>query len=417
MSQISTEPVTITTPLNAQPSSVETIEQILALSTSQQEAATKLNLLAKQLLRKDVQVALNYAQKARELAEKLQQKNLLAEAFVNTGNAYYYLARYDKALDHSYRALKLFDEYDKTESMPTKATALQIIGCVNLHLGEHDQAYHYFTQAAEILVEENDQWAYSSALMNIGSVYFHKGNYQEALSYYFKTLSIREANADKNRISEVMANIGATYHSLGDSEEGIEWLKKSLDAAKAEENVSVQITTLINLGEVYAAVNRDYKAIDALLDSIALANNKADYKQYLWAAYLNLANTYKKVEKYREALEAYEQYVQIKEKILGVEAERKVKAIELNHAIEKAKRDAEMELAQKKIKKLEDIVTMCAWSGKIQMDGKWVKIEEFLNRRFGIRVSHGISEEEAEKVFKQIEKENRSQSGEKDQEK
>lgn len=406
MSQISTERAA-TKPLNAQRSSVETIEQILASSTSQQEAATKLNHLAKQLLRKDVQVALNYAQKARELAEKLQQKNLLAEAFVNTGKAYYYLARYDRALDHSYRALKLFDE---TKSTPTRATALQIIGCVNLHLGETDQAYHYFTQAAEILVEAGDQLAYSNALMNIGSVYFHKGNYQEALSYYFKTLSIREANADKNGISEVMSNIGATYHALGDSEEGIDWLKKSLEAAKAEENLSVQITTLINLGEVYAAVNRDYKAIDALLDSVKLADGKAEHKQYLWSAYLNLANTYKKIEKYQEALEAYEQYVQIKEKILGIETERKIKAIELNHAIEKAKRDAEMELAQKKIKKLEEIVTMCAWSGKIQMDGKWVKIEQFLEKRFGIRVSHGISEEEAEKVFKQIDKENRGQT-------
>ncbi len=410
MSQISTERAA-TKPLNAQPSSVETIEQILASSPTEIEAIAKLNRMAKQLVRKDVQVALNYAQKARELAEKLQQTDLLAEAFVNTGNAYYYLARYDRALDHSYRALKLFDEIGTT---PTKATAQQIIGCVNLHLGETDQAYHYFTQAAEILVEAGDQLAYSNALMNIGSVYFHKGNYQEALSYYFKTLSIREANADKNGVAEVMANIGATYYALGDSEEGIEWLKKSLDVAKAEENVSVQITTLINLGEVYAAVNRDYKAIDALLDSIALASGKAEYKQYLWVAYLNLANTYKKVEKYQEALEAYEQCVQIKEKILGVEAERKIKAIELNHAIEKAKRDAEMELAQKKIKKLEEIVTMCAWSGKIQMDGKWVKIEQFLEKRFGIRVSHGISEEEAEKVFKQIDKENQSRAGETD---
>ncbi|MFN3560649.1 MAG: tetratricopeptide repeat protein [Chloroherpetonaceae bacterium] len=410
MSQISAHQLSTAKPLNAQPSSVETIEKILASSPTQIEAIAKLNRMAKQLIRKDAQTALQYAHKARELAEKLQQKNLLAEAFVNTGNAYYHLARYDKALDHSYRALKLFDEFDKTEPTPTKAVAMQIIGCVNLHLGENDQAYHYFTQAAEILEEAGDQLAYSNALMNIGSVYFQKGNYQEALAHYFKTLSIREENGDRSGVAEVMANIGATYHSLGDSEEGIDWLKKSLESAKAEENVSVQITTLINLGEVYAAVNRDYKAIDALLDSIALADGKAEHKQYLWSAYLNLANTYKKIEKYQEALEAYEQYVQIKEKILGIEAERKIKAIELNHAIEKAKRDAEMELAHKKIKKLEEIVTMCAWSGKIQMDGKWVKIEQFLEKRFGIRVSHGISEEEAEKVFKQIDKENQGRT-------
>ncbi|MFQ3597492.1 MAG: tetratricopeptide repeat protein [Chloroherpetonaceae bacterium] len=411
MSQIEIERTFAPTTLNAQSSSVETIEQILATATSQNEMAQKLNLAAKQLIRKDAKAALNYAQKARELAEKIQQKDLLAEAFANAGGACFNLARYDKALDYGYRALQLFEEVNATEA---KAVALQVIGCVNLHLGENDQAHHYFQQSAEMFDKQGDKFAYSSALMNIGSAHFHKGNYQEALSYYLQTYSIRKATTSKDGIAEVLANIGAAYHALGDSEEGIEWLKKSLDAAKAEENISVQITTMINLGEVYAAANRNYKAVDALLDSIKLAGGKAEYKQYLWGAYLNLANAYKKIEKHREALEAYEQYVQIKERIFGIETERKVKAIELNHAIEKAKRDAEIDLAQKKIKRLEEIVTMCAWSGKIQMNGKWVKIEEFLNKRFGIKVSHGISEEEAEKVFKQIDKENQSQSGEKE---
>ncbi len=411
MSQIETEQTFVPTTLNAQSSSVETIEQILATSTSEFEAAQKLNHAAKQLLKKNAKAALNYAQKARELAEKLQQKDLLAEAFANAGDSYLSLARYDKALDYGYRALQLFEEINATKA---KAVAMQVIGGVNLHLGENDQAHHYFVKAAEIFDKQGDKFAYSSALMNIGSAYFHKGNYQEALSYYLKTHSIRESTKSKGGIAEVLANIGAAYHALGNSEKGIECLKKSLDEAKAEENISVQITTLINLGEVYAAVNRNYKAIDALLDSIKLAEGKAEYKQYLWGAYLNLARTYKKIEKYQEALEAYEQYVQIKEKILGLETERKVKAIELNYAIEKAKRDAEIELAQKKIKQLEELVIMCAWSGKIQMDGKWVKIEEFLNKRFGVKVSHGISEEEAEKMFKQLNEENQSQSGEKE---
>ncbi len=411
MSQTLIEQVFSTAPLTDQHSSLESIEQILASSPSELQAATKLNVVSRQLLRTDTQAALNYARKARELAEKLQQKDLLAEAFANIGSAYFNLARYDKALDYGYRALQLFDENDASY---IKAIAIQVIGCVNLHLGENEQAHYYFTQAVKILEKHSDTFAYSNVLMNIGSAHFHKGEYQEALSYYFKVMSLRENSADKKGVAEILSNIGATYHALGDSEEGIEWLKKSLDAAKAEQNVSVQITTLINLGEVYAAVNRDYKAVDALLDSIKLADGKAEYKQYLWGAYLNLANAYKKIEKYQEALAAYEQYVQIKEKIFGLEIERKVKAIELNHAIEKAKRDAQMEMAQKKIKQLEEIVTMCAWSGKIQMDGKWVKIEEFLNKRFGIKVSHGISEEEAEKVFKQIDEENQNHTGKKE---
>jgi hypothetical protein len=49
------------------------------------------------------------------------------------------------------------------------------------------------------------------------------------------------------------------------------------------------------------------------------------------------------------------------------------------------------------IRKLYSLVTMCAWSKRVQYKGKWVPLEEYMNKRFGIRVSHGISQEEYER--------------------
>jgi PAS domain-containing protein len=39
------------------------------------------------------------------------------------------------------------------------------------------------------------------------------------------------------------------------------------------------------------------------------------------------------------------------------------------------------------------IVTMCAWTRRVKMDGRWVPVEEYLRVKFGVQVSHGISEE------------------------
>ncbi len=52
-----------------------------------------------------------------------------------------------------------------------------------------------------------------------------------------------------------------------------------------------------------------------------------------------------------------------------------------------------------KINRLEHLVTVCAWSQKVEYEGEWMRFEEFLEKRFGIRCSHGISEEEAKKWF------------------
>jgi CHASE3 domain sensor protein len=49
------------------------------------------------------------------------------------------------------------------------------------------------------------------------------------------------------------------------------------------------------------------------------------------------------------------------------------------------------------IKKLHSLVTMCAWSKRVQYEGQWIPLEEYVQKRFGVRISHGISQEEFDK--------------------
>ncbi len=39
------------------------------------------------------------------------------------------------------------------------------------------------------------------------------------------------------------------------------------------------------------------------------------------------------------------------------------------------------------------MLTMCAWSKQLKDGGNWVPVEEFFNRHFKIRISHGICEQ------------------------
>lgn len=49
------------------------------------------------------------------------------------------------------------------------------------------------------------------------------------------------------------------------------------------------------------------------------------------------------------------------------------------------------------IGKLYSLVTMCAWSKRVQYQDQWIPLEEYMRKRFGIRISHGISQEEYDK--------------------
>ena len=45
------------------------------------------------------------------------------------------------------------------------------------------------------------------------------------------------------------------------------------------------------------------------------------------------------------------------------------------------------------VRRLKEFVTFCAWTGRVQWQGRWVSVEQFLDERFGLNVSHGISDE------------------------
>ena len=48
-----------------------------------------------------------------------------------------------------------------------------------------------------------------------------------------------------------------------------------------------------------------------------------------------------------------------------------------------------------RLEKLQQVVTICAWTGQVKYEGKWVRLDEYLQRRFGLSISHGLSREAA----------------------
>jgi CHASE3 domain sensor protein len=61
-----------------------------------------------------------------------------------------------------------------------------------------------------------------------------------------------------------------------------------------------------------------------------------------------------------------------------------------------------------RMEKLQEFVTVCAWTGQVKFQGQWLRLDEYLKRRFDISVSHSMSQEAADKMMKEIEDLNRT---------
>lgn len=53
----------------------------------------------------------------------------------------------------------------------------------------------------------------------------------------------------------------------------------------------------------------------------------------------------------------------------------------------------DLRAAVERVRRLESVVRMCAWTRRFEIDGRWVSVEDFLWERLGVRVSHGISDD------------------------
>lgn len=56
-----------------------------------------------------------------------------------------------------------------------------------------------------------------------------------------------------------------------------------------------------------------------------------------------------------------------------------------------------------RLEKLQQFVTICAWTGQVKDGDTWIRLDEYLQRRFGMSVSHGVSREAALKMIREME--------------
>ena len=53
------------------------------------------------------------------------------------------------------------------------------------------------------------------------------------------------------------------------------------------------------------------------------------------------------------------------------------------------------------------LVTVCAWSQQVSYEGKWMNAGDYLRQRFGLSITHGISEEAAAKMLRNLKEQSR----------
>ena len=279
-----------------------TIDSLKAVVESSPDDSIKVeNLIQLSQIISDRQTAIDYGNKANELAVKLNYKIGVAKALKYIGNNYYAQSKYIEAIDYWNQSLAVFEDVGDQIGV---SNLLSNLGTINSNQGDDTKALELYLRALLIVEQSEDTLRIATTLSNIGLVYSKKPEtYKKALGYYFQALPLTEKFNNLELLGTVTGNIGEVYFFDKDYSTALFYFKRSLAAF---EGTWAEPYTLNYLGKVYAKQGEYDQAIEIQQKALALARG-IDYPLDVVQTLIGLAETYRLQGKSSLALKSFKE--------------------------------------------------------------------------------------------------------------
>ncbi|HSE32593.1 MAG TPA: tetratricopeptide repeat protein [Pyrinomonadaceae bacterium] len=156
---------------------------------------------------------------ARNVAEKIGDKEGVAAASLDIGTVYYFQANYPAALEHYQRARELFTEVTNNYE---SAKALSGVALIYREQRRDSDALAALQQALKEFTSLGDKEEIANTLNSIGAIYYGQGNYTGAAEAFRKS---GEANSG----ADALVRLADSLYMQGDYSQALVYYKQSLE--------------------------------------------------------------------------------------------------------------------------------------------------------------------------------------------
>ena len=275
--------------------------------------------------------AVQIANEALVLAEKLKNKKGTFSALNNLGVFYGFQGNYPKALEYFLKALKLAEEINNKKGI---AKALNNIGNIYNHQNEYAKAMEYFLKAIKAAEQTHNMQSVAISLGNIGSIYGKQHNNKKALEFFFKAQKINEEQDDLQNTALGFNNIGEVYFQEGDYSKTMEYYLKALELRQKLGDKKGIATTLNGIGLVYLEQKKYFDAISYCSKSLSIAKEIGSIEEIKSASEI-LSSAYEQTHQTDKALENYKQFILMRDSVYNKENIQKLIQAEMNYEFDK----------------------------------------------------------------------------------
>lgn len=260
-------------------------------------------------------------------------QNALARAYASAGVVYSEENNYPKALEHYFKALKLYQRTKNRQGVSKIYNNIAVVYKSERHLR---QALDYLEKAYRIQNELGEQTA-AITLTNIGAIYFELGDHIKAIEYYKKAEKLF-ASIDNKRGEALLRNyLGDYYRTVGDAHSAQQHYQSAREIYGALGNKFGVALVQYNTAQLLLSQGKNADALPQALESLALAREIGTLDQIKESEKL-LSDLYAKLGDEAKALSHFKNYVTVKDRLENDENAKRFVRAEMD--FEYAKKEA-----------------------------------------------------------------------------
>ncbi len=166
---------------------------------------------------------------AMNIWEQIKDKKGICKSYTGIGNTHIRRGNFEKSLDFFQKALRVLGPIDYPEG---KAGLYNNIGIIYKNWGDYEKAIIYYQLSLDIKEKNGFTGSLANSYNNVGILYFLQENYSKALEYYRKAEHLCLEENNKNLLADTYGNIGMIYGKKGEYNEALEYFNRSLNIKK-----------------------------------------------------------------------------------------------------------------------------------------------------------------------------------------
>ncbi len=187
-------------------------------------------------------------ERALDLATRIGDKKLQADALQNIGNALYYQRNFAAAKPIYQQFVALERELGNDEGI---ATALVGLGTAQYSQFEYTDALVTFREALAIQERLNDHLAIATTLISTGNVQYVEGDFNGAIVDYQRSRVLYHAASETRGEARALDGLGRSFAAQGDLAGALDAFTAVLEEGRSRNDPGLQGGALLSIGDVH----------------------------------------------------------------------------------------------------------------------------------------------------------------------